>query len=79
MNGDFVIAAGEADVAESDQRVCLLRVTHHVFALRRGEDVGKQLQAHLMIVLHDLGLGVHQVLCHQVADNADFKQLPVTV
>lgn len=33
VNGNFVIAAGKADVAEADQRVRLLRVTHHVFAL----------------------------------------------
>ena len=32
-----------------------------------------------MIVLHDLCLSVHQILCHQVADDANFKQLPMAV
>lgn len=32
-----------------------------------------------MIVLHDLCLRVHQILCHQVADDANFKQLPMAV
>ena len=32
-----------------------------------------------MIVLHDLCLSVHQILRHQVADDANFKQLPMAV
>ena len=77
MDGDFRVAAGEAQVAEFDEGACLVWVGHRCTTLRRHEHIGEEFKAHLVIVLHDPRIRVLHILSGKVANHADLNQLPV--
>ena len=77
MDGNFRVAAGEAQVAEFDQGASLVWVGHRCATLRRHEHIGEEFKAHLVIVLHDPCIRVLHILCRKVANHTDLNQLPV--
>ena len=79
MHYDLVIAAGETLSAECDESLGAFHVLHGCTSGLCRENVGKELEANLVIIVHDSCFGILHILSHIVTNNTNFEEFPVLV